>query len=373
MPYIGCLNKNGKFSIKTMKENLSGYRQTYWRRNWPWFVIAGIFAAFTLAAVFMPARSDAAEFQNYISGQSYPANIQNSHLGSPDQGAWGDFDFTTTTQPLYLHDATFPMHNYDPANTTATQLTVETPHGTWHSYSTTTLPTTDGYDQVIYYFATSTYPWILPNETMHFIFAPRTGAFGSTSQLFLGLVTSTPDSFDAVWQRYDVTADYNFLLHSPIYVPAMRLNYSPVTSFGSFPEPTPADFGLTGTSSAMTQDFGFFGNMLKQVILFMFAPAPSSLLAFQSLRMDIMDNKFPFAWFQQAKYQLSTLGAAPSSTIVTIPTRFGNFKIFDSEAARTNGLTVAFEAMYLPWAIAIIWLQYLFYIWDRLCQFMDKL
>jgi len=74
-----------------------------------------------------------------------------------------------------------------------------------------------------------------------------------------------------------------------------------LTELSAFTSPNAADYGLIGTSTSMTQDFGFFGNMLRDVFAFLFVPSSNVLATFEEQRTDLIENRFPFAYFYNVK------------------------------------------------------------------------
>lgn len=108
-------------------------------------------------------------------------------------------------------------------------------------------------------------------------------------------------------------------------------------------------FDPTSTSSYpfVSADFGFFGNMLRDLVRFLFYPQPTTLWSFRELQNDLA-NKPPFAYWTAAKEGIelltsgtSTIASADLSAIASTAPILGTFK-------------TAFG--WLLWAMFLFWL-----------------
>jgi hypothetical protein len=79
--------------------------------------------------------------------------------------------------------------------------------------------------------------------------------------------------------------------------------------------PSSSLYGLTSTSSATGQDLGFFGNMIRDVIAFLFKPNQSIVNDFNN-EVSTLQTKVPWGYWNQ----LSVAFASVSSTDITTST-----------------------------------------------------
>lgn len=133
--------------------------------------------------------------------------------------------------------------------------------------------------------------------------------------------------------------------------------------------PNPEDYFLTATTSAATQDFGFFGNLFRDVIIWLFQPNETIRQYFESEKNNLLQYKIPFAYFNDTLETFDDLNATGTQEmIVGATTTLGYFEFFDTENIKASPLMDILDYLKIFMSIAI-WLGFLWYLYERLSDF----
>jgi hypothetical protein len=134
------------------------------------------------------------------------------------------------------------------------------------------------------------------------------------------------------------------------------------------PSPTSSDYGLNATSTAANQDFGFFGNMLRDVLIWLFRPDVKVQQLYQLKKEELLDMKSPFAYFNQSISLIESVSSTVSSTgmTVNIPTQWGDVPLFSSNTIKTSSLFTTVTGNILFWERIVMWIGFLFWLYETL-------
>jgi hypothetical protein len=91
-----------------------------------------------------------------------------------------------------------------------------------------------------------------------------------------------------------------------------------------FPEPIISSYGFS-TSSALGTDFGYFGNLLRDLFLWLFAPNQSAMNSLQSLKANAM-TRVPWGWWTQISTGFGSVSStqAATTTVLSMEVPHGN-------------------------------------------------
>jgi hypothetical protein len=363
MDTIPTLDRKGRFSIAKVKQEvkkIESQKETNPRFSFVW-IILGI-AITMLGLLAYASVASAAVFDN--TNQTTPNN-SSCQTGYNSVGGYYecDFTFSSSTLQLELMDVSFLGANASFETTTTQRLTVTTDQGSWTSTSSA-----GGYST----FTTTTWsfpyprPWATPGSDWHFNLSLDYTT--TTSYQYFWVGTSTSDThIPNNDQKRELLSDFSLL---PV-VPQMVINSGGLGGLTIFTVPPNADdFGLYGTSSAMTQDLGFFGNMFRDVMIWLFQPDEAIKGYYNAQKDTLLTQKVPFAYFAAAS---STLGGVSTTTdgaelIAGATTTFGYFEFINTADIRANPLMDVLDMIKFWFSIAL-WASFLFYVYYLIRDF----
>lgn len=136
------------------------------------------------------------------------------------------------------------------------------------------------------------------------------------------------------------------------------------------PPPDPGTYGLNSTSSAANQDFGFFGNMFRDVLIWLFEPMEEVKTYYNDQKDVLLNQKVPFAYFSDAIADIESVSGTTSGTemIVGATTTLGYFQFFDTTAIKANPIISILDTIKF-WLRIAMWLGFLFWIYETIKEF----
>ena len=325
--------------------------------------------------VFFSRPAEAAVFDNF----NYDAvgrNLEASSRVGYAQFRIPLWSFSSSTLQLELTDVSLRFHDVQqPTATSTLTMHVQTDKGDW----TSTVGKVSGYG-----YATTTFvfpfphPYSTPGSTWTFwIDAPDEDALHQYWFAAYNTNTTSTDTFPEVKQYVNCVqpntgaascGDYTDLSVPPYwYVPEIIINASGTGALTITLPPNPADYGLTGTSTAQGQDLGFLGNMMRDVGEYLFTPNPGYLNYYDNAKADIQ-TRVPFGYFAEAQNAINTVSSTATTTALAavIPTTWGNIPLFDSDDIKDNAGMMGVLGIVLFWERIFLWLALLFWIFERI-------
>jgi len=288
------------------------------------------------------------------------------------EAASNDFYFTTSTINMEITETHFYMQNLASSGTApAAQLVIlritnQTTGEFWESGITTS----NSASEVTFPWSGFVgYPYAVAGDVLKFSFlspfnlpAP---AGGPGDWVQVSMSTVNDDKSEEVVQFVENRTwggCTDFQLPTGTYgVPKMKLVGSTLTQ----DIPLASDFGLTGTSSAVTQDFGFFGNMLMAILKFLFVPNELVKTNFEAQRASLITTKFPFAYFSLIQSQMDSVTASSSPAVLTLPFD-GHELTFLSASSGSAWMGSENWAFVQALLSAALYLSFGYYIFDRI-------
>jgi len=367
--FIPALNKKGHFSAPKVRRELALFKQQKKERIFDIiftigaFVVLGAEAILVFWVLFFSRPAAAAGFTNYGNGLWSQQQLVAHWTGPTDY--WHDeLDFTTTTDQVEILDVSLLTQYVGTSATRPTVgLTISSDLGSWSASATIAQAGTE---------VTTTWNFPYPHpagttgKPFHFVFSGQNNMAANTYVLDHTVHATAGDQISG-WKSVR-TGSPTFTYSTTTYgEPLISINSSG-TGFATVTlPPSAANYGLTGTSSAQTQDLGFLGNMLRDVGAYLFTPDPRYLTYYDGAKADIQ-TRVPFAYFSNSLSLIETVSSTATTTALTatIPTMWGNIPLFDSDDIKDNADWMNVVNGILFWERIFLWLSLLFWIFDRL-------
>jgi len=377
MDYIPALNSKGRFSLAKVRAEVKKIDQPKKKRvlSLGWFVLLVLLIG--VCSIFWARHfaAAAAVFDNTTPYISTGFETRSSVGGTDYRIPY--WTFTSSTLQLELTDVSLKAIglSYDATNTLA--LHVWTDKGSWIA-TTTQFIGTAAYTTSTFRFSTP-HPWATPGSDWNmWLEAP---ASSTLYQIMWAGTSSSLSEFTFSRQYFNClspdggAADCGGstdVLGSPYYmVPQMVLNASGTGAMTIWtPPPDPGTYGLNSTSSAANQDFGFFGNMFRDVLIWLFEPMEEVKTYYNDQKDVLLNQKVPFAYFSDAIADIESVSGTTSGTemIVGATTTLGYFQFFDTTAIKANPIISILDTIKF-WLRIAMWLGFLFWIYETIKEF----
>lgn len=224
---------------------------------------------------------------------------------NPDAGhnTWLEFDYTTTSQTEIVQIN---------ASTTGSggTLCLEWSNASGDSgYGCGLSPVGTGTTTVN--FATGQHPFVFPYGTA-ISFSSVSSSVASDTSINVWAVVET--SFTEIDNMILGCDGGNSTLSTSTYgIPAMQF----VGSSIGVDYPFVVDYGLTGTSSTMTEDLGFFGNLFRDTMLWLFKPPDILLVAYENEKENLR-TKIPWGWWNQVSAGFLSVSSTEAATTTAL-------------------------------------------------------
>lgn len=375
MDYKPALNSKGRFSLNRVKQEVKKIENKPKRKlSFGWLILT-ICAVSLILLLWARHSASAAVFDNTSS--TYPGGCM-IYKNSSGQPRWGEFNFSSSTQIISINDITFPVcisAGGAPATSTI-RVDISSDLGAWYSISEVFAPTCTlggassthifGYGTAVWNVASGTPAWPIYGVAGEFHFEISSDDVFTESIAPL-IVQSTwmPDQFGDPL--------LNFCYQPPPastttgFMPQIKING---TEIYQAPAPNPADYYLNATSSAANQDFGFFGNMLRDIMIWLFTPSEAVKINYENEKSRLLNDKIPFAYFTDA---VGSIGGVSSTTggtemIAGATTTLGYFEFFNTETIKANPMIDILDVIKY-WLRIAMWLGFLFWLYETIKEF----
>lgn len=375
MPFIQVLNSKGKLSLKKFKEEYNNFvEQENLERK---ARLANLIALIILALIQLFVIYACFSFGKFANASAVFDNTSSTEMISGAETACADptdyrfplWTFSSSTLQLELTDVTLFLESPNYGATTTLKLYVSTDQGTWSA--TTTQYTEYGIYATTTFNFSYPHPWASVGTDWDFYLDVP-----ATSTLYQIMLQGTHNQIDVsaytqFWGCNDhgLSCLHQTDVYAPpyYYAPQFILNASGLGGLTATIPPNAADYNLTGTSSAMTQDLGYFGNMFRDVMLWLFEPDSAVNYLFESKKTELLTNKSPFAYFNQSIALFNSFGTStPEVLTINATTTLGSIEFFDSSKIQSSTLWVDWGNYLLTIESIIMWLGFLFYLYERL-------
>lgn len=385
MDYIPALNSKGRFSLHRVKEEVGkippqpvkrphiGWIRTIFQCLWIfWLAIL----ASLICLIIDYTAVKAAVFDN-SSNAAVTQNLEASAMGGANY-RYPYWTYTSSTLQLELTDVSLRAYPASYDATSTFYLHVLTDEGEWTASTTQFLSAAAGYTTTTFVFPYP-HPWATPGTDWNmWLDAP---ASSTLYQVFVAATSTALAEFTFDHQYSNcLTTDkggadcgsYTDMLGPPYYtVPQMVINEAGLGGLTIWtPPPDPGLYGLNSTSSAANQDFGLFGNLLRDLLIWLFQPDEGIKAYYEAQKDVLLNQKVPFAYFADAVTSIESVSTTISGTemIVGATTTFGYFEFFNTTGIKANPIIGLLDVIKF-WLRIAMWLGFLFWIYETLKEF----
>lgn len=291
-----------------------------------YLLVIGLF----LVSLAIGKNADAYVFSN-LDNYTVTSNAETAYMGSSDH-RYNSFLFTSSTLQLELTDVTLRMTQASYANTLPVVLHVATDDGEWSTTNTATIPY-GSYATTTFVFP-SPHPYAAAGDTWDFWFDPP--ATSTPLQVWAAMSTTTNSHFTEFWQfsgcDWPVTSCTGQTDLVGTYAPEVAFNASDLGGM-TVTIPGMGDYDFS-TTTAQGLDLGYFGNMTRDVLVYLFVPNGSKIQNDIATVNNTVSTRWPFSYFYtfQSDFNSSMAATTTSSTTLTLDfstvatnTSFGTF------------------------------------------------
>jgi len=270
--------------------------------------------AIALLPIFVASGVHAAVFDSIrtIEGVGFP-NLEDSWRMDTEQ-RWPQWSWSSSTAQVFINDVSLRAAQAS-GSPVMPKLLVHTSQGDWEAQTTSTINGA-AYTTTTYYFANGNVPFGNIGEPFDFALA-QLGEQLELQQIFIAGTTNTLSDYTESWQYIDSGANrVDTLAGGTPYAPAMIINDDDRGVIQAI-DFTNAGYQLNTSTPSENKDFGFFGNAIRDLLIWLFQPPATVTAQYSAVLADIR-MKVPWGWWDQVSTGFGSVSSSESATTTAL-------------------------------------------------------